>query len=49
MRGVRASSGRFDAARYGIEELKARAPIWKSEQYGDGSVWIGAPPRDGPR
>ena len=38
----------FDAARYGIEELKARAPIWKSEQYVDGSVWIGAPPRATP-
>ena len=42
-------SAAFDAARYGIEELKARAPIWKSEQYADGSVWIGAPARDGPR
>jgi len=41
-------SAAFDAARYGIEELKARAPIWKSEQYADGSVWIGAPPRDAP-
>ncbi|HEY5521236.1 MAG TPA: molybdopterin converting factor subunit 1 [Candidatus Limnocylindrales bacterium] len=41
-------SAGFDAARYGIEELKARAPIWKSEQYADGSVWIGAPPRDAP-
>lgn len=37
----------FDAARYAIEELKARAPIWKSEQYSDGSVWIGAPARPG--
>jgi molybdopterin synthase catalytic subunit len=42
-------SAAFDAARYGIEELKGRAPIWKSEQYGDGSVWIGAPPRPGPQ
>jgi molybdopterin synthase catalytic subunit len=41
-------SAAFDAARYGIEELKGRAPIWKSEQYSDGSVWIGAPPREGP-
>ena len=41
-------SNAFEAARYGIEELKARAPIWKSEQYADGSVWIGAPPRTGP-
>jgi MoaE-MoaD fusion protein len=41
-------SAAFDAARYGIEELKARAPIWKSEQYADGSVWIGAPARTTP-
>jgi molybdopterin synthase catalytic subunit len=38
-------SAAFDAARYGIEELKGRAPIWKSERYADGSVWIGAPAR----
>jgi molybdopterin synthase catalytic subunit len=38
----------FDAARYGIEELKARAPIWKAEHYADGSIWIGAPAREGP-
>jgi molybdopterin synthase catalytic subunit len=38
----------FDAARYAIEELKARAPIWKREHFVDGSVWIGAPARDGP-
>ncbi len=38
----------FDACRYAIEELKARAPIWKAEQFADGSVWLGAPPRDGP-
>jgi molybdopterin synthase catalytic subunit len=41
-------SAAFEAARYGIEELKARAPIWKSERYSDGSVWIGAPARDRP-
>jgi molybdopterin converting factor subunit 1 len=35
----------FDACRYAIEELKARAPIWKSEQFADGSVWLGAPAR----
>jgi len=39
----------FDAARYAIEELKARAPIWKAEHYADGSVWIGAPARHGPQ
>jgi molybdopterin synthase catalytic subunit len=35
----------FDSARYAIEELKARAPIWKREQFSDGSVWVGAPAR----
>ncbi|HUG49051.1 MAG TPA: molybdenum cofactor biosynthesis protein MoaE [Candidatus Limnocylindria bacterium] len=35
----------FDACRYAIEELKARAPIWKAEHYEDGSVWVGAPAR----
>lgn len=38
----------FDAARYAIEETKARAPIWKAEQFSDGHVWIGEPARDGP-
>jgi molybdopterin converting factor subunit 1 len=40
-------SAAFDAARYGIEELKARAPIWKREEFSDGSVWVssGAPAR----
>jgi molybdopterin synthase catalytic subunit len=38
----------FDACRYAIEELKARAPIWKSERFEDGSVWLGAPARHGP-
>lgn len=38
----------FTAARYAIEELKARAPIWKSERFADGSVWLGAPARPGP-
>ena len=38
----------FDACRYAIEELKARAPIWKQERYRDGSVWIGAPARHAP-
>jgi len=35
----------FDACRYAIEELKARAPVWKREEFADGSVWIGAPAR----
>jgi MoaE-MoaD fusion protein len=38
----------FDAARYAIDELKARAPIWKSERFATGSVWVGAPAREGP-
>lgn len=31
----------FDACEYVIDELKARAPIWKKEHYADGgdSVW----------
>ena len=37
----------FDACRYAIEELKARAPIWKAEQFADGSVWIGRTAREG--
>jgi len=35
----------FDAARYAIDETKARAPIWKAERFADGRVWIGAPAR----
>lgn len=38
-------SAAFDACRYAIEELKARAPIWKSEHFDDGSVWLGTPAR----
>ena len=37
----------FDAARYAIDETKARAPIWKAEQFTDGHVWIGQPARVG--
>jgi MoaE-MoaD fusion protein len=35
----------FDACRYAIDELKARAPIWKRERYASGAVWVGAPAR----
>jgi molybdopterin synthase catalytic subunit len=35
----------FDAARYAIDEVKARAPIWKAERFADGRVWIGAAAR----
>ena len=38
----------FDAARYAIDETKARAPIWKAERFADGHVWTGAPARSGP-
>ncbi|MBA2275629.1 MAG: molybdenum cofactor biosynthesis protein MoaE [Chloroflexi bacterium] len=38
----------FEATRYAIEELKGRAPIWKSEHFDDGSVWLGAPARTSP-
>jgi molybdopterin synthase catalytic subunit len=38
----------FDAARYAIDETKARAPIWKAERFRDGHVWVGAPARTGP-
>jgi molybdopterin synthase catalytic subunit len=38
----------FLAARYAIDETKARAPIWKAERFADGHVWIGAPARSGP-
>lgn len=31
----------FDACRYAIDELKARAPIWKAERFASGSVWMG--------
>jgi molybdopterin converting factor subunit 1 len=35
----------FEAARYAIDETKARAPIWKAERFADGQVWIGSPAR----
>jgi molybdopterin synthase catalytic subunit len=38
----------FEACRYAIEELKARAPIWKAERFASGAVWLGAPAREGP-
>ena len=31
----------FQAARFLIDELKARVPLWKKEVYGDGHHWIG--------
>lgn len=38
----------FAAARYAIDETKARAPIWKAERFADGHVWVGEPARDRP-
>ena len=38
----------FEAARYAIDETKARAPIWKAERFADGHVWIGDVARTGP-
>jgi MoaE-MoaD fusion protein len=38
----------FGAARYAIDETKARAPIWKAEQFQGGHVWIGEPARERP-
>jgi molybdopterin synthase catalytic subunit len=38
----------FEAARYAIDETKARAPIWKAERFADGQVWVGQPARSGP-
>jgi molybdopterin synthase catalytic subunit len=38
----------FRAARHAIDETKARAPIWKAEEFRDGHVWIGSPARTGP-
>ena len=38
----------FDAARYAIDETKARTPIWKAERFADGHVWIGHQARTGP-
>ena len=46
--GAKHRAAAFDACHYVIDELKARAPIWKSERYIDGSVWIGQPARLGP-
>jgi molybdopterin synthase catalytic subunit len=38
----------FSACRYAIEEVKARAPIWKAERFAGGEVWMGQPARTGP-
>ena len=33
-------SDSFQACRYVIDELKARAPIWKKEHWGGGAEWV---------
>ncbi len=38
----------FDAARFAMDETKARAPIWKAERFTDGHVWIGSAARTDP-
>ena len=35
--------GCFEACRYAIERLKAVVPIWKQENWSDGSLWIEGP------
>jgi molybdopterin synthase catalytic subunit len=35
--------GCFEACQYAIERLKAIVPIWKQENWSDGSVWIEGP------
>lgn len=30
----------FDAARYMIDELKGRAPLWKKEHWSGGAEWV---------
>jgi molybdopterin synthase catalytic subunit len=34
----------YEASRFLIDALKARAPIWKKEIYDDGSAWKANPP-----
>jgi molybdopterin synthase catalytic subunit len=34
----------FAACRYVIDQLKARAPIWKKEIYRDGESWLSHTP-----
>ena len=37
----------YDASRFIIEELKHRVPIWKREEYADGTrEWVGASERE---
>ena len=31
----------FEAARFGIDTIKERVPIWKKEVWDDGESWVG--------
>ncbi len=33
----------FAACRFVIDEIKSRTPIWKREQFRDGTAWVGDP------
>ena len=39
----------FAACRYVIDAIKARAPIWKQEEFRDGTAWVGDPGSFTPR
>jgi molybdopterin synthase catalytic subunit len=38
----------FDACRHVMDRIKHEAPIFKREDYADGSAWVGEPPRPAP-
>lgn len=39
----------FEACRAVIDAIKARAPIWKQEEFRDGTAWVGDPGSFRPR
>jgi molybdopterin synthase catalytic subunit len=39
----------FAACRFAIDTLKAKVPIWKKEQYTDGTAWLEGPGTTVPR
>jgi molybdopterin synthase catalytic subunit len=39
----------FDACRHVMDRIKGEAPIFKREDYSDGSAWVGEPPRSDAR
>ena len=44
--GHRAES--FEACRFLIDALKAQVPIWKREEWADGTTWSEGTPAEGP-